>query len=196
MVNKESEQYLGYLDKEMSIMGVLSAFCVAVPSLVLERLVSASKESELATIWSCGELYFWIASALMLIASALFYKQRSLLAFYYGRIALGKPVDDPPSPDLKRWEDWADSWVTWIPYNTGFWTGLAAAVEYVLAFLSRTCSSIHQSVRSPYAWSPILGLLLLLFAMAYFHWDRPVRYWGNAWTEGWNRHREKRKARK
>jgi zinc transporter ZupT len=193
-MNKESDQYLGYLDKEMSIMGVLSAFCVAVPSLVLERLVSAAKESELASIWSHGEMYFWIASVLMLVASALFYKQRSLLAFYYGRIVLGKPVDGPSVPDLKGWEDWADSWTTWIPYNAGFWTGLAAGVEYVLAFLSHTCSSIRQSVCSPYAWAPILALLVLLGVMVYFHWDRPIRYWGNPWIEGWNRRREKRKV--
>ncbi len=39
-MNDNAKHYLGYLDKEMNIMGVLSAFCVTVPALVLERLAS------------------------------------------------------------------------------------------------------------------------------------------------------------
>jgi hypothetical protein len=46
--------------------------------------VASTDKGDLATIWYAGKNYFWIASALTLGSAALFYKQRSLLAFYYG----------------------------------------------------------------------------------------------------------------
>jgi hypothetical protein len=112
-MSDETDGYLRYLGKEMNIMGILSTFCVAVPALFLERLASAAKDTDLAMIWSSGKTYFWIASALLLVSTALFYKQRSLLAFYYGRIALGEPPPRHVSvPDYETWADWADSWTT------------------------------------------------------------------------------------
>jgi hypothetical protein len=36
------DRYLDYLNKGLSIMGVLSTFCLAVPSLICERVISAA----------------------------------------------------------------------------------------------------------------------------------------------------------
>jgi hypothetical protein len=184
-MSKESEQYLGYLDKEMTIMGILSAFCLGVPSVILERLTSA-KDNELASIWACGEFYFWAASFLMLCSATLFYKQRSLLAFYYGRIALGKPPDTDCGPEFKTWTDRADSWTTWIPYNAGIWVGAAATAEYVFGLASYKCSSIQQHA-SCYACLIVLILPIWLVAMVKVHIDRPIEFKGNPWIEGVDR---------
>jgi hypothetical protein len=88
MNDKKVEIYLNYLDKEMTIMGILSTFAIAVPAFVLERAFSAGSGFfyDLRTL---GQNYLLTGSALMLLAAAAFYKQRSQLAWYYGQIALG-----------------------------------------------------------------------------------------------------------
>jgi hypothetical protein len=51
----KAEHYLEYLDKEMHILGVLSTFCLAVPSLIIERIASMDDKSLaydfFATLW-------------------------------------------------------------------------------------------------------------------------------------------------
>ena len=180
-MSDENQQYLDYLDKEMSIMGILSTFCVGVPALVLERLASADK-GDLAVIWCKGRNYFWIASALMLVSAALFYKQRSLLAFYYGRIALGVP---PPAEarNCKTWKQLADSRTTYIPYNAAFWVGMGALMEYLFALISYQQPSVAENVCS-YGLPPLLVLVIGLTIMAIVHKDRPILFSENFWKAG------------
>jgi hypothetical protein len=181
-MSDENKCYLGYLDKEMSIMGILSTFCLAVPSLVVERLESA-KDGDLATIWSKGKGYFCIASVLMLVSAALFFKQRSLLAFYYGQIAKGSPMPpDISAKELKDWKDWAHSWTTWIPYHAGFWTAITACFDYALGFLSKIPSIQHGLYC--YGLLPIAGVFILLVLMVSLLKDRPILLRENAWVDG------------
>jgi hypothetical protein len=46
-------KYCDYLDKEMTIMGLLSAFAVGVPAVVLDRTAGAdsSTHAALANVW-------------------------------------------------------------------------------------------------------------------------------------------------
>lgn len=193
-MNEKPEPYLQYLDKEMGIMGILSTFCIAVPSLILERLLTA-KENELARIWTNGEVYFWIASVLMFFAASLFYKQRSLLAFYYGRISMGKPPEidkDRMGNTLVDWKDWADMWTTWIPYNVAFWVAGAATVEYSLGFVSyyylmTQCRTLNWQV-----WPPV-GLVVIVAVMIFIMKDRPIRWDGNHWVGGVRELRKKKR---
>jgi hypothetical protein len=80
----DPKPYLDYLDKEMTIMGVLSTFCLAVPALFFERIIAANEKSIghdfLNRLVSMGSIYMITASVLMLFAAMYFYKQRSLLA--------------------------------------------------------------------------------------------------------------------
>lgn len=70
------QHYLDYLDKEMTIMGILSTFCVVVPSLLIERAFSASKDAIgycfLLNLLSNGLICIFIASLLFLIGAAFF----------------------------------------------------------------------------------------------------------------------------
>src|SRR6266542_7101379 len=82
--------YLDYLDKEMTIMGILSGFCVAVLALVVDKIALAKDSPSLASLWSRQENHWLIGLTALLLAALLFYLQRSYLAFYYGQIALAQ----------------------------------------------------------------------------------------------------------
>jgi hypothetical protein len=134
MADEIPKLYLDYLEKEMTIMGILSTFCTAVVALVIDKVVSAEK-GILVRLWASSSFYVIVASVLMLLGAFSFYRQRSLLAWFYGQICLCMNRD--PS-DLREWLDDADSWETWISYQWAFtFTGVAFG-EYVLALLSDT----------------------------------------------------------
>jgi hypothetical protein len=162
----KAERYLDYLDKEMSIMGVLSTFCLAVPSLFLERVISADDKSIahdfLIKLWGNGSIYLVIASGLMLIGAAFFYKQRSLLAWYYGQIALEVALPDYTARKLDQWLKDADSWQTWIPYHWAYHTIIFATSGYVLAIASIYIECIH--IRSKYFAAVLFVLVGLALA--------------------------------
>ena len=134
------KHYLDYLDKEMSIMGVLSTFSVAVPSLLLERIIASSPQSighqSLQDLLSFGTPFLTVACALMFIAAAFFYKQRSLLAWYYGQTSLEMGLPNYTELRLDQWLRDADSWETWLPYNCAIWTSVFAAFSFLSAVLA------------------------------------------------------------
>ena len=126
-------RYLDYLDKEMTIMGILSTFCVAVVALVLDRVCGAEKPTLFLLVRTEQGHYLWPATVSFSAAAALFYKQRSDLAWFYGQIALSleRPsVCSQSTIDLHR--D-ADSWATWVPYQSAFTALGIGAVLYALA---------------------------------------------------------------
>jgi hypothetical protein len=144
---KDQNSYLEYLDKEMAIMGVLSAFCVAVVGFFFQALGSATfvdqtpppppdKVTMFSTLWSRSPWCLMAGSACILVAARLFYEQRSTLAFYYGQISLA--IEAPKqinSTDSIQWMKEADSWATWLYYRLAFrclWLGL---IIYGFAFL-------------------------------------------------------------
>jgi hypothetical protein len=150
-MSDQTGRYLDYLDKEMSIMGVLSTFCLAVPSLCLERVISADDKSIahdfLVKLWGNGSPYLVIASGLMLCAAAFYYKQRSLLAWYYGQIALKMALPDYTARKLDQWLKDADSWETWIRYHWANHTIIFAGMGYALAIASIYVEYIHIHCR-------------------------------------------------
>ncbi len=139
-MEEKAKYYLEYLDKEMTIMGILSAFCVAVPSLFIERIFSVNQDSVfkwfIAQFYDNGLWCYSLASILMLFAAALFYKQRSKLAWYYGQISLEIALPDYTKRKYDEWLREADSWVAWLPYNLAFWISVFAGFEFLFAILS------------------------------------------------------------
>jgi hypothetical protein len=162
------ENYLGYLDKEMSIMGVLSTFCLAVPSLFFERVISADPNSIahdfLVKLWASGSSYLVIASCLMFFGAAFFYKQRSQLAWYYGQIALKMALPDYTARELEQWLKDADSWETWIPYQRAYYSTVFAVVGFVLAFSSgyiHFIDACHCYISAVLLFFYLLALILI-----------------------------------
>lgn len=114
--------YCDYLDKEMTIMGLLSAFAVLVAGLVLDRTAAADPEKlpALATLWSDQREFLGVGSIALLLAALCFYLQRSLLAYYIGQLRFSTTVARYKKPSTKKLLEDADSWATWIQYQTGF----------------------------------------------------------------------------
>ncbi len=137
-VNPEGTKlYLDYLDKEMNIMGILSAFCTATVAFALKELLAADADKSLAKIWENSRCFVVIGSLLIFGAAAWFYRQRSDLAWYYGQISLTQAAPQVIRFKLFEWLRDADSWKTWIPYRCGFfflWPGLAAYMVSAVSY--------------------------------------------------------------
>jgi hypothetical protein len=137
-----AKPYLDYLDKEMTIEGILSAFCVAVGGIAFDRVLGAKADS---VSWLVRQLqdfsYPFVLAAIvgLLTAALFFYLQRSTLAWHYGEISfavateLGGGAGRASGASLLDSLDEAHSWSAWNRYKFG-WSFLAVtAVEILLA---------------------------------------------------------------
>ena len=115
----------------MTIMGILSTFCIAAVALVLDRIGSADLEKKtlFALLWRDQRLFVLLGSSCVALAAALFYQQRSALAWFYGQISLS--IESPSINGIET-DDWykdADSWATWTPYQSAF-TALTVGITF------------------------------------------------------------------
>lgn len=136
MADPDPKPYLEYLDKEMAIMGLLSTFSVLVIGLTVNASLAADR-GELKNVWPFGHWYLLSGSFWMLVAALLFYRQRSLLAYYYGQIALCSVRGS--SGEYAKLNDVladADAWITWFFYQTAFACLIAGFASYGAALFS------------------------------------------------------------
>jgi hypothetical protein len=125
------DRYLTYLDKEMTIMGILSGFCMAALALAINQL-AGKDSSRMVSLTAAGPVSLTFALIMLLLASLSFYRQRSLLAWFYGQLSL----QDSGYPTHKSLHDWlrdADAWDTWMNYQRGFWLLVGTFCELGLA---------------------------------------------------------------
>ena len=173
----EQSRYLDYLDKEMTIMGILSTFCVAVIALVLDRVCGADKPTLFLTVRETQGHYLWPGTVAFSLAAALFYKQRSDLAWFYGQIALSltsPSVSGQSTDDLYR--D-ADSWATWIPYRCAF---TALAIGAVLLALAVLAACREEPIPPPVVLALAIGVTAIQAVWIVILWrckyeDDPIR---------------------
>ena len=79
------------------------------------------------------EINLVLGSTYLLVAAFFFYRQRSLLAFYYGQICLSvSPYRGAVATTYKTPED-ADSWMTWLHYRWAFAFVVLGFFEYGIA---------------------------------------------------------------
>ena len=130
----DTKRYVEYLDKEMTIMGILSAVSLAAPAGILNALLGEQNDVKKA-FWDVGQFFIIGGSVFCVVASLLFYKQRSILAWYYGQICLHEALEHDTTRvvKLRKWLEDADSWATWWPYSWGFTALSAGLVEYLFA---------------------------------------------------------------
>jgi hypothetical protein len=157
--------YLDYLEKEMTITGILSTFCVAVVGLALQKVVSANPEETpyLNDIWKQGWLSLILASLWMLLAALFFYRQRSRLGWVYGQISLSVSVTPQRT---NEWLNEADSWPTWLHYHTGFAFMMLAFCYYGLAIWCASSKNVSLWISVHYFLSTILPLLVVITTLA------------------------------
>ncbi len=80
--------YTDYLDKEMTIQGVLSAFSVAAAALLGEKILGAKDATALKDLQTMSYPYVIATIVALILAGFLFYAQRSWLALLLGQISL------------------------------------------------------------------------------------------------------------
>ena len=141
-VAEVAKPYLDYLDKEMTIEGILSAFCVAVGGFAFDRVlgVKADGASSLVGQLQSFSYPFVLAAIVGVVTAALFfYLQRSTLAWHYGEISfavaseLAGKAGNTRGASLSECLDDAHSWSAWNRYKFG-WSFLAVtAMEILLA---------------------------------------------------------------
>jgi hypothetical protein len=173
--NVNAEKYLDYLDKEMHIMGVLSTFCLAVPSLIIERLASWDDKSVFYTFFSTllnsGSPPLFLGIMLMFLGAAFFYKQRSRLAWTFGQIALEIALPNYTGSTLENRLKVADSWKTWIPYHCA----KAAGYMSILGFTCAVLSVYFTSFRA-YCWLCALAVAVLFGILCIWIYHNSEKY--------------------
>ena len=156
-----TKTYLEYLDKEMTIMGILSTFSIAAAGLVIDRVGSAQHDSFFGGLAGDHIVQVLIGSGLLMLAGLYFYLQRSTLAFFYGSICMSIAKRAGHNGDTERWLIEVDSWATWLRYRLGFLFLTLAAVFFM--FLT------FQTIRParPLGWVWLEGLLLATIALSF-----------------------------
>jgi hypothetical protein len=164
--NERVKLYLDYLDKEMTIMGILSTFTVAATAAILNKLLSIDVgQLTLQAIWKHGSSYISFASVLMFLSALFFYRQRSRLAWHYGQICLHSQLESDSEPNIQLVE--ADSWEAWIPYRWAFCFLTLAALEYGAGLASASPSSIGSWLFD-HRELCVIGLSVLLLLILLF----------------------------
>jgi hypothetical protein len=112
--------YLVFLEKEMTIMGLLSGATAAASAGVLSSLLHGDS-IYIALLWSSSRNHLLIGCGFLLISCGLFFKQRSQLARLYGQICRFEDEGAsagvfPSTKSLARICE-ADGWITWIAYS-------------------------------------------------------------------------------
>jgi len=183
-----TKKYLEYLDKEMTIMGILSAVAIAAPAGILNALLGDDKAGFKERLWGAGPFFIVGGSALCAVAALLFYRQRSLIAWYYGQMCLAESLDESPSipNDLREYMHGVDSWAKWKSYSWGFDALVTGFVEYVAAILL-VLSTPHGCL----FWAArIVGFafpcLALAFAGLQWYVYNRYRFSDDLWCDFWS----------
>ena len=174
---EKSPVYLDYLDKEMTIMGLLSAFSVAVPALVVKE-VGGAAAGWLRDLWTGSSVYLLLGCAALIMGAFFFYRQRSLLAWYYGQLCL---VAERKENDGRRqlWLENADSWETWIYYR---WAFLSLYLGFALFVLS-VAKTFDQSENRTIS---VLGAASFILCIVAGFADWRIRTWYALADEPWS----------
>jgi hypothetical protein len=128
----KTQNYLEYLDKEMSIMGVLSAVSVIAPGGILS-VVLASDKGPANALWTASSFFLVAGAAMCIFAAMCFYGERSKLAWFYGQICLTEALEKDDVLEIRERLREADSWESWWRYSWGFDFLIAGFVEFLFA---------------------------------------------------------------
>jgi SET domain len=190
----EVKEYLEYLDKEMTVMGILSTVSVATPAGILSAIFGAKSELSLG-LWHTSANFVILGCFFAALAAFLFYKQRSYLAWFYGQICLVKSSmsDYSNGAELKEWLREADSWKTWWLYSWGFNALVASFVEYSLAFVWYLYPNLRSAAdRSP--WPLVAATViassfsgLVVVSLIQRHVLIQHKFSDRPWAEFWER---------
>lgn len=165
MPDTKASAFVEYLDKEMNIMGILSVFSVAVAGLTIDRTAAAGNGSQLGSIWWHSAPLLMSTAFLALLAAFLFYRERSLLAWYVGQLALAEATERPARFSQLLID--ADAWSTWINYRLAFLSLYGAFLSLGLAVAREMIPSLEHVRQRWLVGGPFCVLIVLSFAVHY-----------------------------
>ncbi len=137
-------------------MGILSTFCVAAASLVVDRVGSAEKDTFFRRLYEADGVAVFVGSGSLVAAGLCFYLQRSRLAHFYGGISMNLAETGNHKWTIDEWLKEAYSWHTWLRYRTGFTFLMFASVVYSHA-IYRTV--LPDSATLNWLMATVLGLI-------------------------------------
>lgn len=166
-----AKPYLDYLDKEMTIQGILSAFCVAVGAAAFDRILGVRGEKASALVLNLqtnSRGFVLSAIVAVMIAALCFYLQRSKLAWLHGLISLAimREMQDLSTPSdsfsFKDGLNIADSWSLWNMYKVGLAFLAVTAVEVLFALFYDRQSLAHERLifTAPYIAAAVYAFCL------------------------------------
>jgi hypothetical protein len=185
----------------MTIMGILSTFCIAAAGLVV-KFATDGDDHWLHAIWEHSEALVSAGCAALVIAAYLFYRQRSMLAWHYGQVSLALiPGGHPYAKSLRSLITDADTWSTWVSYRIGKNFMFLGFVEYGFILVRdnlrwQWIDNHILSIAVPTTLAFVLSLISWRLMWAFVQDDSPlaaalktpkdilVKNWP------WNRHRE------
>jgi hypothetical protein len=153
--------YLDYLDKEMTIMGILSTFSIVTLGFLAGKIVFTDAQPGKYNFWENSFLFCFLGFLGLAVAALAFYLQRSLLAWFYGQISLNMAKSDFESV-LENLND-ADGWGTWIRYQIGFGALTLAFSEFGFLMLVNKINYLQLHTAS--AALGVLGIVFVIFSI-------------------------------
>ena len=193
----DTKKYLEYLDKEMTIMGILSAVAIAAPAGILNALLGEDKSGFKERIWGAGPFFIILGSVFCILAALCFYKQRSLLAWYYGQMCLLESLDDNTSipEQLRKYMRDVDSWEEWLPYSWGFDALTAGFVEFVSATFFVLASANSRLSLAAMVIGRSFPILVLAFAILQHYVYKRYTFSDALWSDFWSKFLQKEKTK-
>jgi hypothetical protein len=150
-----AKTYLDYLDKEMTIQGILSAFCVGFAAAAFDRVLlgkaPAGPTTTLITNLRTNPGPFVLTAIIAIMVSALFfYLQRSELAWLHGQVSLAvtrKMENISTPPDGYTFEEGlkiGNSWSLWNRYLFGLSFLCVAATDALITVFFGEATGIYR----------------------------------------------------
>jgi|SRR5208282_1065974 len=183
----DTKKYLEYLDKEMTIMGILSAVAIAAPAGVLNVLLG-DKNTFKDQLLAAGPFFVILGSVSCVLAALAFYGQRSRLAWHYGQICLAESLDDSASglAESEKYMLGADSWETWVRYQWGFTTLVTGFAYYIAAtFFALLTPNSHLALAAKII-HPAFPLLAAAVAVLQWYVYKQYRLTEEPWDDFWS----------
>jgi hypothetical protein len=174
-VNEEyAKTYLDYLDKEMTIMGILSSFCIVSLAASVDKLVFNDQAKFPAfTYWISDKLYCIVTFIGLLLAALLFYRQRSLLALYYGQISFYLATKDLKT--VKDNMEYVDGWRSWDFYKAA-WGALSIAFTIFGLMLLSGPDNFFYLRQSYLVWVTVLFFSICFGFVLYACYNYSTKY--------------------
>lgn len=169
----ETNAYVKYLENEMTIMGILSSFCLIVIGGCITILSGIAKDNGqwLSAFWHEEGTFISLGLFSLVLSAFFFYRQRSLLSHYVGQIYLGQYSSELADCSTEKLHQRANNWVTWRFYRFAFlWlftAGLFFARVALLLVLSRDgrLFSLVERQRPWEIWTPAALCVALCLAV-------------------------------